>query len=249
MEEKTCKHCGITKIHKSFYRRGKYLSPYCKDCEKQKAKDRRLKDPSLTKQKDRENYQRNREKNCAKAKEYRAKNKERISQRERERYQANKERLQAEARQRYYENKEKILAQKKKHRQENNEEVNKKQREYQKGEVYKNCRNKWRNKQRKENPLFQLKENMRCRVWQYLKNGKSKSTEKLIGCTWEELKSHIESLWLDNMTWDNYGDWHIDHIMPLASANSLSEIEKLCHYSNLQPLWASDNLSKGAKTE
>jgi hypothetical protein len=47
------------------------------------------------------------------------------------------------------------------------------------------------------------------------------------------------------MSWDNYGSWHIDHIMPLSSAQTTEEFNKLCHYSNLQPLWAHENLSKG----
>mgnify|MGYP002132731409 FL=1 len=49
------------------------------------------------------------------------------------------------------------------------------------------------------------------------------------------------------MTWDNYGDWHIDHIIPLNSAQTEEDLYKLCHYSNLQPLWALDNLKKGSK--
>ena len=49
------------------------------------------------------------------------------------------------------------------------------------------------------------------------------------------------------MSWDNYGEWHIDHIIPLASATTEEGVLKLYHYSNLQPLWAKDNLSKGSK--
>ena len=49
------------------------------------------------------------------------------------------------------------------------------------------------------------------------------------------------------MTWDNYGTWHIDHMIPLISAKNIDELEALFHYKNLQPLWAVDNLKKGAK--
>ena len=49
------------------------------------------------------------------------------------------------------------------------------------------------------------------------------------------------------MSWDNYGKWHIDHIIPLSSANSEDDIYKLCNYTNLQPLWAEDNLKKSNK--
>ena len=49
------------------------------------------------------------------------------------------------------------------------------------------------------------------------------------------------------MTCDNHGEWHIDHILPLASAKDDEEVFKLCHYTNLQPLWAEDNLIKGCR--
>ncbi len=51
------------------------------------------------------------------------------------------------------------------------------------------------------------------------------------------------------MTWDNRDKWHIDHIVPLASAKTESEMAALCHYTNLQPLWASENRRKGARIE
>lgn len=47
------------------------------------------------------------------------------------------------------------------------------------------------------------------------------------------------------MTWDNYGDWHVDHVVPLCSADTEEKLYELCHYTNLQPLWAADNISKG----
>ena len=65
----------------------------------------------------------------------------------------------------------------------------------------------------------------------------------------DELKIYLESKFVEGMSWNNYGlyGWHIDHIIPLSSANTEDEIYKLCHYTNLQPLWSEDNLKKGCK--
>ena len=68
----------------------------------------------------------------------------------------------------------------------------------------------------------------------------------LLGCSYEEFSSHLESQFTAGMSWENYGEWHIDHIRPLASFNLLEREEQLkcCNYTNLQPLWARDNLVK-----
>ena len=75
------------------------------------------------------------------------------------------------------------------------------------------------------------------------------SAVALLGCTIPELMARFETLFTDGMTWDNRGAWHIDHIRPLASFD-LEDVDQLavaCHWSNLQPLWAADNLRKGAR--
>lgn len=77
---------------------------------------------------------------------------------------------------------------------------------------------------------------------------------KHLGCSVLEFKTYIESLWLSGMTWENYGyyGWHLDHTIPIAAIkdiNDLEQIKKVCHYTNLRPLWAQDNLKKGAKIE
>jgi len=59
----------------------------------------------------------------------------------------------------------------------------------------------------------------------------------------------MEAKFVDGMNWDNIGEWHIDHIIPLSSAETEQEIIKLCHYTNLQPLWAFDNISKGNRLD
>lgn len=71
--------------------------------------------------------------------------------------------------------------------------------------------------------------------------------QAIVGCSWEELKSHLESRFLPGMTWENRSEWHIDHIIPCSTASTEEEMKKLFHFSNLQPLWKEDNLKKGAK--
>jgi len=101
----------------------------------------------------------------------------------------------------------------------------------------------------RKQPHIQIRINVRVRTREALKGRKRASTEKMLGCTWEELRKHLERLFTKGMSFDNYGLWHIDHILPCASFDLTDpEQQRICfHYSNLQPLWAADNLSKGAK--
>lgn len=117
--------------------------------------------------------------------------------------------------------------------------------------------NKWRRKYIRSNPLFRIANNLRSRLGKVLaRSGFAKKFkfDEYIGCTSEELKAHIEKQFTEGMNWDNYGvhlpdspTWQIDHIVPLASAKTEDDIYKLCHYTNLQPLWAKDNAKKGHK--
>jgi hypothetical protein len=101
-------------------------------------------------------------------------------------------------------------------------------------------------------PLNKLKNSLRSRI-NGIMNGKNKNvkTLELIGCSYEELMKFIENKFIDGMNWNNYGyyGWHVDHIIPLSSAKDESELIKLFHYTNLQPLWCKDNLSKNSKYE
>lgn len=99
---------------------------------------------------------------------------------------------------------------------------------------------------------FRLAQKLRARIRNALK-GASKSTHTfdLLGCSLDELRAHIETLFKTGMTWENYGagGWHLDHIKPCASFDLTDpEQQRICfHYTNLQPLWAGENLRKGAK--
>lgn len=98
--------------------------------------------------------------------------------------------------------------------------------------------------------LFRLRKNLRTRLYQSLTDSrysKNKKTMCYVGCSLVYLKSHLESLFTVGMNWNNYGKWHIDHIMPMSKFDLTKdeEIFKAMHYTNLQPLWAIENLKKG----
>ena len=78
---------------------------------------------------------------------------------------------------------------------------------------------------------------------------KAGSAVKDLGCTLMELMDHLESKFQDGMNWENYGEWHIDHIKPLSMFDLTNEedFKIAVHYKNLQPLWAIDNLKKSNK--
>jgi hypothetical protein len=94
---------------------------------------------------------------------------------------------------------------------------------------------------------------VRGRIYTFLKLrniNKSIKTFDIVGCSPEFLKNHLENQFTEGMSWELMGRHiHIDHIIPLSSANTEDEIYKLCHYTNLQPLWAKDNLVKGTKLQ
>ena len=101
---------------------------------------------------------------------------------------------------------------------------------------------------------YKLSRRLRNRLYCALQgNFKNGSAVKDLGCSIDELKTHLESKFHSGMTWDNWSfeGWHIDHIKPLASFDLTDRKQLLlaCHYTNLQPLWAIDNLSKGDRTE
>jgi hypothetical protein len=99
---------------------------------------------------------------------------------------------------------------------------------------------------------FKLVKTLRSRLSNAIKrqnSNKNNTTIELLGCSVSFLKGFLEGKFKEGMSWENHGDWHIDHIKPCASFNLLDEEEqkKCFHYTNLQPLWASENLSKGCK--
>lgn len=115
----------------------------------------------------------------------------------------------------------------------------------------KKCMRKKYNTRIQKDSQFKLRHNIARRILLAL-NGTSKQlpTMKLVGCSIEHLKKHLENKFQEGMTWNNHGKngWHIDHIKPCSSFDlvNLEEQKKCFNYNNLQPLWAEDNLKKGA---
>lgn len=168
---------------------------------------------------------------------YRDKNKDKINEKLRNKYKENPE-IQKERSKKWLQTNEENF--KKSYIKRNKKWVEKnldKRREY---------LNKYSKEKLKNDTLFKLKRNVRIRINKFIKN-KKESSLQIIDCSYSFLKEYLENQFKDNMSWDNYGEWHIDHIIPLSSAKTEEEVYKLCHYTNLQPLWAEENLKKGSK--
>ena len=107
---------------------------------------------------------------------------------------------------------------------------------------------KRRAKRRASDHLYSLTCRTRCIVGASLARGgysKKSKTYKILGCSYEEYKDHIESQFTDGMCWARFDEIHIDHRLPLAAANTEEEILVLNHHRNLQPMWEKDNKIKG----
>jgi hypothetical protein len=107
-------------------------------------------------------------------------------------------------------------------------------------------------RRRKTDLKFRIVNNLRTRFFHVLKGArKSTRTLELLGCSVEHLIKHLESNFRPGMSWANRTEWHIDHIRPLASfdLSDPAQQRQACHWTNLQPLWAIDNIIKGAKYE
>lgn len=105
-------------------------------------------------------------------------------------------------------------------------------------------------KRRKKDPSFKILRNLRTRIYLSLRDGnKSASMSDLLGCTVDQLWDHLEGMFQPGMTRSNYGEWHVDHILPCCKFDLTCDIEQhICfHYTNLQPLWSRDNLAKGGR--
>jgi hypothetical protein len=252
------------------------LKSQCKSCVLEKEKERRSTDEYKQKQKEynqsipkeiksnyrKSNFIKNKESILQKNKEWRENNKDYISEYSKKYREENKEILSEYKKIYYNENKEEISIKKKKWREENKdymseynkiwrenntEKVIENRKKYMNSKSYKSNKKRWYKLNKEKNPHVLA---WRCILTNSLKRlGKKKEDEtiKLLGYSAIELKEYIESLFVEDMSWDNYGEWHIDHIKPVSSYDSDTPVDVVNNLENLQPLWAFDNLSKGNK--
>lgn len=258
---KTCYKCKLQKEISEFNKN----QNKCRLCEKRYYKDNnaRIAERSKIHRELNKDYERsrnkiyreiNKEKITKAKKDYYENNKQAISERRKKHYECNKEQYSekkkeyslknkqkiSESGAKYYQlNKERIIQNVSAYRIENKDKLHKKKKEYVK-------------KKLKEDPIFKTGIITRRLICQSFKRGKrvfSKKTKtaQILGCSMAEFKSYIESKFLEGMSFDNHGEWHLDHIIPIATAKTEEDIVRLNHYTNFQPMWASDNLKKGKK--
>ncbi len=229
---KKCSKCKKEKCADNFCKRASSkdgLDSWCKECKSTADKDY---------------CKRNKDKIVECKKQYYSKNKNNLNNYKKGWYEKNKEKI-LEMRKNYYKNNKEIISHKNAEWRKNNKErKNAYDRKYIRD-------NKERlRERRRNNPQIRIADNLRRRINSAIRsNQKVGSAVRDLGCSIEYLKQHLENQFKLRMTWNNYGKWHIDHIIPLKSFDLTNREQFLhaCHYTNLQPLWAEENLSKGAK--
>jgi hypothetical protein len=209
----------------------------CKECCRKKNAEYIKANPDKKLESDKKSYEKLKEKKLAQKKEYYLKKREEILLKRKE-YAAN--------------NKQKIAERFKTYRENNLEKSKERNRLYQR--KHSAILSQKKKQLINSTPLRQFKERIRMLTkgaFYRLKQDKRFNTHTILGADWEVVKEHFVSQFKDGMTWEAFiaGEIHVDHIQPLASAKTEEELIALCHYTNLQPLWCLDNLSKGATFE
>jgi hypothetical protein len=228
MEKKICTKCKLNKeLDKFRYRKdkGRNIS-FCKECEYNDNREWYKKNPDKVKKYNSSYYVENSEVVKKQTKNYILNNQEKVKIARKKHYEKNQDEIKNKRKEYYDSNKEKVLL----------------------------CNSNYVKKRIKGDVIFKLIINVRSRMSAYVNKNKihkNNNTFNIVGITPIELKEYLEKKFQDGMCWENYGTygWHIDHIVPLSIAKTEEELYKLCHYTNLQPLWREENLLKGNKLQ
>jgi len=264
METKICSKCKEEKEVCEFNVSNKSKcgrQSSCKLCRKkyndknfEKNNIRRLKwknnNPDYSKNYNKQYYINNKEKIKETRKNHYENNKEKFSKNNKLYYDKNKEVIKSKVKTYRNDNIINVKISEKKYRENNPEKIKERKKKFKKKNP--TYHNDYLKKRRENDVLYKLICLNRNRIWTFLKNKnftKRNKTFEIIGCNPTQLKEYLEQKFTEGMSWDNHGQygWHIDHIIPLSSAKTEEEIYKLCHYTNLQPLWAEDNIKKSNK--
>lgn len=238
---KTCKKCLVEK-NIDLFNKDKYnkdgLSIYCRDCEIERKKQYRIKNKDIVNEKAKLYRKNNPEKYKESVEKYLKKNPHMSSKERMKKYMENdeiKKKYREKQKENYQKNLDKYRENRKEYYKKNKERERKKNDE-------------WRKNKLKTDGFFRMKRRLRERIRDYMKGLIiSQKTKDIIGIDYESFKTYISDKFTDGMTWENYGLWHLDHIIPLCEAKNEEELYKLNHYTNLQPLWAEENIKKNRK--
>ena len=280
--KKICKKCGEEKSLEEFSKDNKSVDLHfsiCKECNKKYKLDNKEK----LKQQSKEYSIKNKEKIKIKSKKYREENKEKVKEHKKKYYNENIEKVKVKNKKYREENKEKLRINNKEYRDKNKEKYKEKReknkeknsknfkeyynehkeyfkehrKRYHESEKGKAQKLKWCNEYNAKNKHVVLWRTLLRRMIVQLKTEKTESTETMLGYSATDLKLHIENNWLSGMTWENYGEWHVDHIRSVATFDSTDLPSVVNALSNLNPMWATNrtidgifyegNLNKGKK--
>lgn len=246
---KVCTKCGVEKELEEFPKHKECTDGHSGRCKACKVlRDRELREANP----DRYSAYAHTPKALATKQKYYAENRERINATNMANYYKKSEARKKASREYYYKNREHNNERSRDYYQKNRVEIRAKCNEYKKNnrELF----NTAFRKAKKEQPTLRMEYNLRSRMRIALNNASSKKKGhfwEIMGCTGKELKTYIEALFTESMSWDLYkeGEIHLDHIRPCASFDlSNAQEQKLCfNYRNLQPMWAKENLSKADK--
>jgi len=265
---KKCNKCGEIKLETEFYEDKRNKNGFRGDCKKchtkqkrkyyknniEKCKKRHRKwiknNPKYKKEYQKKYYENNSEKFITSSKEWRENNPKRYKKNQRKYYLDNSEKFKKESKKWRKDNLEKAKKTAREYRKNNIEKIRERNKQWMKNNPIKHKKNQRKYKRKMSKiPSYRINRSISIGIWTSLKGNKNgMHWETTVGYTLEELIAHLEAQFEDWMNWDNYGEWHIDHIKPVSLFNFTSvddkEFKECWALENLQPLEAMENIIK-----